>query len=330
MSTSEDILKLARELLANESQALGRMVEALDEEFVQAVHQIHRCEGRVIATGIGKAGIVARKVAATLASTGSPADYLHPTDALHGDLGRVSAHDIVLAFSNSGTTEEILSLVGPLKNIGAKTIAVTAGAESPLARHADIVLDYGTVAEAGPLGLAPTTSTTVMMALGDALAMSVLKERDFTPEEFARYHPAGNLGRSLMRVEEVMRSGDALPLIFEGSSLEEAVEMMTSTPGRPGCVVIVDDTGAFAGIYTDGDLRRHLLETENGGPLNLSQAVGEVMTREAITVHPLSLVGEAQRLLRERRIDQLAVLDDNSRPVGLFDVQDLLGVHGLA
>ena len=331
MAEDNDILAGARALLAAESEALGLLGAALDEDFVRAVRLTVACEGRVVTTGIGKAGIIARKIAGTLASTGTPSDFLHPTEALHGDLGRVSARDLVLALSNSGTTEELLRLVGPLKDIGTRLVAITAAADSPLARHADVVLDYGRVTEACPLGLAPTTSTTVMLALGDALAMAVLSERAFTPEEFARFHPAGHLGRSLMRVEEVMRRGEALPSLPAGASLAAAIERMTSTPGRPGAVVIVHRDGSLAGFYTDGDLRRSLLHASERGAWDmLSRPIDEVMTAKPTSVRPEALVGEALRLLRERKIDQLPVVDAGGLAVGLLDIQDLLDVRALS
>ena len=331
MASDHDILEGARALLGAESQALGLLRESLDADFVKAVRLLSACEGRVVTTGIGKAGIIARKIGATLASTGTPSDYLHPSEALHGDLGRVTRRDVVLALSNSGTTEELLRLVGPLKDIGVPLLAITADAHSPLGRHAELVLDYGRVTEACPLGLAPTTSTTVMLALGDALAMAVLSERNFTPEEFARFHPAGNLGRSLMRVEEVMRKGASLPLVPAGASVVQAVERMTTTPGRPGAVLVVRPDGTFAGFYTDGDLRRNLLaaRAKNDFAL-LNRPIDEVMTAAPTSVRPGALVGEALRLLRERQIDQLPVVDEQRRPVGLLAIQDLLAIRALS
>ncbi len=325
MASDQDILAGARALLDAETAALSLLGATLDADFIRAVRLLAGCEGRVVMSGIGKAGIIARKIGATLASTGTPSDYLHPAEALHGDLGRVTRHDVVLALSNSGTTAELLRLVGPLKDIGAKLVAITADADSPLGRHADVVLDYGRVTEACPLGLAPTTSTTVMLALGDALAMAVLSERRFSHEEFARFHPGGDLGRSLLRVEEVMRRGEMLPTISAGSSLAQAVERMTSTPGRPGAVIVVATDGRFAGIYTDGDLRRNLLAARAKNDFGmLSAPIDEVMTEKPASVRPEQLVSEARRILRERKIDQLPVVDDDGRAVGLLDVQDLL------
>ncbi len=330
MTDDQDILAGARELLAAESRALAVLEKTLDGDFVRAVKLLAACEGRVVTTGIGKAGIIARKLGATLASTGTPSDFLHPTEALHGDLGRVTGADVVLALSNSGTTEEILRLVGPLRELGAKLVAVTADPGSPLANHADVVLDYGEVAEVCPLGLAPTTSTTVMLALGDALAMEVLKQRAFSTEEFARFHPGGNLGRSLMRVEEVMRKGESLPLVRAGASLAEAVEAMTATPGRPGAVLVVDGDGRFQGFYTDGDLRRCLLTAQETGRFDMmGRPIDEVMTRDPITIRPEELVAAGLRMLRERQIDQLGVVDADGRAVGLLDIQDLLNIRAL-
>ena len=329
MATDKDILDGARALLGAEAEALGLLREVLDADFIRAVRLLAACEGRVVTTGAGKAGIIARKIAGTLASTGTPSDYLHPGDALHGDLGRVTRRDVVLALSNSGTTEELLRLVGPLKDLGVPLLVLTADARSPLGRHADVVLDYGRVTEACPLGLAPTTSTTVMLALGDAVAMAVLSERNFTPEEFARFHPAGNLGRSLMRVEEVMRKGEALPLLASGSTLAQAVERMTSTPGRPGAVLVVKPGDVFVGLYTDGDLRRGLLQARTDGWSMLDRPIDEFMTASPTTVRPSALVGEALRLLRDRQIDQLPVVDEARRAVGLLDIQDLLAIRAL-
>jgi len=327
----QDILADARELLAAESGALSLMRETLDDDFVRAVRLILECSGRVVTTGIGKAGIIARKIGATLASTGTPSDFLHPVEAIHGDLGRVTRRDVVLALSNSGTTSEILRLVGPLRDIGAHIVAITSDVHSPLGEHSNVVLDYGHVTEACPLGLAPTTSTTVMLALGDALAMAISKERNLSPEEFARFHPGGNLGRSLMRVEEVMRRGEALPTVTSGTSLAAAVEVMTSTPGRPGAVLVVDGDARFAGFYTDGDLRRNLLEARDAGSFDmLSRPIDEVMTKAPVTIGPEQLVGDALRVLRERKIDQLAVVDAERRAVGLLDIQDLLDIRALA
>lgn len=331
MADDDQILHGARELLAAESQALALMTETLDGDFVRAVRLLLACEGRVVLTGIGKAGIIARKISATLASTGTPSDFLHPAEAIHGDLGRVTSRDVLLALSNSGTTEELLRLLGPVRSLGAQVVAITASEGSPLGENADIVLDYGHVTEACPLGLAPTTSTTVMLALGDALAMAVLSERNFSSEEFARFHPGGNLGRSLMRVDEVMRKDDALPLVPSGCSLAEAVKAMTSTPGRPGAVLVTDAAGLFAGLYTDGDLRRSLLEGADSGDASLlARPIDELMTRDPVTIRPDELVGTGLRVLRERRIDQVPVVDETGRPVGLLDIQDLLTIRALA
>ncbi len=331
MTDDQDILSGARELLAAEAEALSLLEKSLDGDFVRGAKLLAACEGRVVTTGIGKAGIIARKIGATLASTGTPADFLHPAEALHGDLGRVTRADVVLALSNSGTTDEILRLVGPLRDVGASIVAITAEGSSPLAQHADVVLDYGKVTEVCPLGLAPTTSTTVMLALGDALAMEVLKLRKFSTEEFARFHPGGNLGRSLMKIEEVMRQGERLPLVQAGATLAEAVEAMTTTPGRPGSVLVVGQDGRFQGFYTDGDLRRCLLNAQETGNYDMMiKPIDEVMTRDPITLGPQDLVAAGLHILRERQIDQLGIVDEHGKPVGLLDIQDLLNIRALS
>jgi arabinose-5-phosphate isomerase len=331
LTDDQDILAGARELLAAEAQALSMLEKSLDGDFVKAARLLAACKGRVITTGIGKAGIIARKIGATLASTGTPADFLHPAEALHGDLGRVVRDDVVIALSNSGTTEEILRLVGPLRDVGVSLVAITADSGSPLAQHADVVLAYGEVTEVCPLGLAPTTSTTVMLALGDALAMEVLKLREFSTEEFARFHPGGNLGRSLMKVEEVMRKGDSLPLVRSGASLAEAVEAMTTTPGRPGSVLVVGSDGRFKGFYTDGDLRRCLLTAQETGNFDMMiRPIDDVMTINPVTIGPRELVANGLRMLRERQIDQLGVVDEHGKTVGLLDIQDLLNMRVLS
>jgi arabinose-5-phosphate isomerase len=331
LTDDQDILAGARELLAAEAQALSMLGESLDTDFARAARLLAACEGRVVTSGVGKAGIIARKIGATLASTGTPADFLHPTEALHGDLGRVTPRDLVLALSNSGNTEEILRLVGPLRDVGVSLVAITANRESPLAQHADIVLAYGAITEVCPLGLAPTTSTTVMLALGDALAMEVLKLRAFSTEEFARFHPGGNLGRSLMKVDEVMRKGESLPIVRSGATLAEAVGIMTTTPGRPGSVLVVGEDARFQGFYTDGDLRRCLLTAQQTGNLDMMlEPIDKFMTKEPITIGPHELVADGLRLLRERQIDQLGVVDDTGKPVGLLDIQDLLNMRVLS
>jgi arabinose-5-phosphate isomerase len=316
-------LAYAREVLAVESAAVAAVAEHLGEELCEAIEAILGCAGRVVVTGLGKPGFVAQKLSATLASTGTPSLYLHPAEAAHGDLGRVLAGDVVLALSHSGETEEILRLLPALKAIDVQVIAMTGAPQSGLARAADITLSIGPISEACPLGLAPTASSIALLALADALAMAVLKARPFTPEEYARLHPGGALGKKLMKVAEIMRAGDANPLVAATAPISEALAVMTRTPGRPGATNVIRDDGVLVGIFTDGDLRR-LIE---GGDPDLSRPVEAVMGRRPRTAQPDQLVSEAAELLRDAKIDQLPVVDEAGRPVGLLDVQDLLAAR---
>ncbi len=312
---------MAREVILQEARTLQTLAERLEEEpFSRAVDLIVQCRGRVVVSGMGKAGLIARKISATLSSTGTPSLYLHPAEAVHGDLGRVLEEDVVLILSNSGETEEVVRLLDPVKRIGASIVALTGNKDSTLARWADIVLDLGTIDEAGG-GFAPTASTTAMLALGDALALAVQKERNFAPEDLIKFHPGGYLGRSLLKVKEIMRSGEKTPLVHEEDPVKDVVLVMTTTPGRPGAAIVVDGMGRLTGIFTDGDLRRRLLE---GPPGFLERPIKEVMTRDPKRIDGEKLVSEAHQVLRNYRIDQIPVVDDRDRPVGILDVQDIL------
>jgi arabinose-5-phosphate isomerase len=315
---ARDLVEYGRTVVAAEARAIGAV--QLGAAFAKAVEWILGCKGRVVVTGMGKPGFVAQKISATLASTGTPSLYVHPAEAAHGDLGRIARDDVVIALSNSGETEEILRLVPSLRRIGARIVALTRDSANPLARAADLVVPIGNVEEACPMGLAPTASTAVLLALGDALAMTVLAERPFDREEYALYHPGGKLGRGLMKVGELMRAGDANPVVAETAPLREAVAVMTETPGRPGAASVVDAAGRLVGIFTDGDLRR-LVEH---GETDFTRPVSSVMGRGPRTVRPEGLVVDAARVLRQARIDQVPVVDGEGRPVGLLDVQDLL------
>ena len=318
------LLAHAVEVARTEAAALTRLAERLDSTFVRAVDLVLGCRGQVVVTGMGKAGIIGQKVSATLASTGTPSFYLHPAEALHGDLGRLRRDDLVLALSNSGETQEVNVVVAAARKLGASVIAMTGRPDSTLARASDALLEIGRVEEACPMRLAPTASTTAMLALGDALAMVVLGERDFGPRDYARFHPAGSLGRRLMTVAEVMRTGEALPLVSAGTSVLDALLQTRKTPGRPGAALIVDGDGRLAGIFTDGDLRRLL---ERGDTSALQNPVDAHMARSPKVLAPDQLAEDAHRLLRDHRIDQAPVLDAARRPVGLVDVQDLLDVE---
>ncbi len=314
----KDLVEHGRTVLAAEAAAIQAV--KLDESFAEAVRAILDCKGRVVVTGMGKPGFVAQKISATLASTGTPSLYVHPAEAAHGDLGRIAKDDLVIALSNSGETEEILRLLPALKKIGARIVAVTRDRANPLARGADLVVAIGNVEEACPMGLAPTASTAVLLAVGDALAMAVLAVRPFDREEYALFHPGGKLGRGLMKVHELMRGADASPVVREDQPLSAAVAVMTETPGRPGATSVVDAAGRLVGIFTDGDLRR-LVEH---GETDFARPVSSAMGRNPRTVRPDGLVVDAARILRQARIDQVPVVDADGRPVGLLDVQDLL------
>ncbi len=319
--SQDDRLARAAEVIKLEARTIANLEGLLDERFLAAVDRIVACPGMLVVTGMGKAGLVGAKISATFASTGTPSLALHPAEALHGDLGRIRDSDLVLALSNSGETEEIKALIPRARKIGAGVIAMTGVPDSALGRAADCVLDIGQVDEACPLGLAPTASTSAMLALGDALAMVVLAERGFSREDYAQVHPSGSLGRKLMQVREVMRTDEELPLAKIGTPITEVILTMSRTKGRPGAAILVDEDGRMRGIFTDGDLRR-LLET--GPPSRLDAPVDEFMARSPTIARPDQLVEEAERLLRENKKDQLPVVDDEGRPVGLLDVQDIL------
>ncbi|MSR61797.1 MAG: KpsF/GutQ family sugar-phosphate isomerase [Planctomycetes bacterium] len=315
-----DRLARAAEVIRLEAQTIAGLVERLDGGFEEAVDRILACRGMVIVTGMGKAGLVGAKLSATLASTGTPSIALHPTEAMHGDLGRIRPDDIVLVLSNSGETEELRTLLPHVRRIGAAILTITGEPESSIAKLSDCLLDLGPVDEACPLGLAPTASTSAMMALGDALAMVVLAERGFGREEFARFHPSGALGRKLMKVSEIMRTGAELPLVPLGTRVKDVLLTMSRTPGRPGAALIVDGAQHLVGIFTDGDLRR-LLERDHN---QIGRAVDEFMGRAPKTIGPDAFLDDAERLLRAHKIDQIAVVDAAGKAVGLVDVQDLL------
>jgi arabinose-5-phosphate isomerase len=273
---------------------------------------------------MGKAGFVAQKISATLSSIGFPSFYLHPAEAVHGDLGRFTSNDLALLLSNSGETSELVRLLPTLKERGSHIISITSSRGSTLGKHSDIVIETGRFPEAGPLGLAPTTSTTVMMSLGDALAMALVNRRGFTKEEFAAFHPGGDLGRSLMLVSDIMRTGDSCCVVHESVETKKALHLITETKGRPGAASIVNDAGTIVGVFTDGNLRRCLeRDTEF-----LQKPIGELCSRTPITITPDRLAQEAARIIQERKIDQLMVVDERNTPVGLIDIQDLLA-HGM-
>ncbi|MBI3267839.1 MAG: KpsF/GutQ family sugar-phosphate isomerase [Planctomycetes bacterium] len=313
-------LEYARTILRAEAAAILSLLDRVDDNFPRAVGLLLECRGRIVVMGMGKTGIVGRKISATLSSTGAPSLFLHPAEAYHGDLGRVVREDVVLVLSNSGETDEIVRLLPLLRRIGARIVAMTGNARSTLGRNCDVLLDLGQIPEACPLGLAPTASTTALLALGDALALCVLKERGFNQEQYAFFHPGGDLGRKLLKVRELMRTGEKNPVVGEEEPVQRV--LLAITGARAGAVSVVGRDGRLAGIFTDGDLRRHVEDR----PDLLHVPVRTVMTRTPVTIGPERLASEAVLLLKERRIDELPVVDDAGRPVGMLDVQDLLGV----
>ncbi len=318
-----DDLSYAREILSLEAAAIEAVRDRLGPSFLAALDLLERCRGQVVVTGVGKSGIVGQKISATLASTGTPSFFLYSAEAFHGDLGRIREHDVVLALSHSGETEEVVRLVPLLRRLGVPYIAVTADPASRLGRDADVVLALGRLSEADPHGLAPTSSTTATLAIGDALALSASRRRRFTVEEYALFHRGGALGRKLLRVREIMRTGDRLPAVREGVSVREALATISGPGGRnAGAALVVDGDGRLLGIFTDGDLRRHLQE----GVGFLDGPVDAVMTRHPKTVGLDMLVAEAQSLMKRHKIDEVPVVDGSGRPVGVLDVQDLLEV----
>jgi arabinose-5-phosphate isomerase len=310
---------IAKKVLKIERDAITKLIRRIDDNFEKVVRMICRIEGRVIVTGMGKPGFVAQKISATLSSTGTPSLYLHPAEALHGDLGRVTKDDCVIALSNSGETEEIIKLLPILKKIGCKLIAMVGNRGSTLAKTSDFVLDLSVEREACPLGLAPTTSTTAMLAFGDALAVALLDRKGFKEKDFAFFHPGGILGkRLLLRVGDIMRRDRANPIVREDALIKKV--LVAITRARAGSASVVDLKGRLVGIFTDGDLRRHL-ETD---PDLIKRRVRDVMTKNPTVIGSQKLAAEGLNILQSKKIDEIPVVDDKRRPIGLLDVQDIL------
>jgi arabinose-5-phosphate isomerase len=314
----DDVLKAARRVLEVEADAVRALGDRLDERFVRAVGLLEACQGRVVVIGIGKSGLVAKKIAATLAATGTAALFLHPAEAVHGDLGMLVRGDVAMALSNSGETDELLALLPAIKRLGVPLIALTGAPGSRLARHADLVLDVSVREEACPLNLTPTASTTAALALGDALAVALLLRRGIGAEDFARVHPGGALGRRLIRVEELMHRGDELPRVGVEASLAEVVAEMTAK--RLGCTAVVDRDGVLVGIVTDGDVRRAAQRTDG----TLPRAVTALMSRSPKTVGRTELAAAALALMERHAITQLLIVDAAGRPDGILHLHDLL------
>ena len=315
-------LEVAARVLRDEAEAILKLIDRLDTSFEDAVNLISCSSGRVILTGMGKSGHIAKKVSATMASTGTPSFFLHPAEGIHGDLGMVTAQDVIIAYSNSGETGEILNIIPSVKRIGAKMIAVVGNVNSTLAKNSDVVLYAGAEKEADSLGLAPTSSTTAALALGDALAVTLMEKMHFTADNFAVFHPGGSLGRRLLlTVEMVMHKGDNNPVIFENSSIKDALFAMTDK--GLGAVSVIDENYMLQGLMTDGDVRRGL---ENG--INfLSLPVKEGMTKKPIVITPDKLAAEALHLMEKHvphPITVLPVVDNNGKSVGMIHITDLL------
>ncbi len=296
---------------------MAQLAQRLDESFERAVELLVSCGGRIIVSGMGKSGIVAQKIAATFTSTGMPSYFMHPAEAVHGDLGMIVPGDVTLILSYSGETEEIVRLVELLRRLGTGVVAMSGNRESTLARHADVHLDIAVSREACSLDLLPTASTTAAMAMGDALVVACCERRGFSPKEFARYHPGGRLGRRLVRVAQLMHVGEQIPVVRETTSMADTVREMSAK--RLGMTCVVNDTGQLVGVLTDGDLRRRLLRTERP----LAGTAGEAMTRAPVTIAPDALATEALRIMEQRKITSLPVVESDGRLQGVIQIHDL-------
>jgi arabinose-5-phosphate isomerase len=310
-------LDLARKVLRTEAAAILGLVERIDATFERAVHLLFECRGRVIVTGMGKSGIICRKLAATLSSTGTAAWFLHPAEATHGDLGALRDDDVVIALSHSGETEELLRLLESIRRLGARLIAITGDPSSTLAKAADVTLDCSIASEACPMNLVPTASTTAALALGDALAMTLLVRKGFREDQFASLHPAGKLGRRLMQVENVMHSGAAAPIVRTTTAMPDVFHEMSSK--RLGMTAVTDEGGRLVGVFTDGDLRRLMSRTADV----LTLTAGDVMTRNPITIRRNVLAVEALRVMETRKITSVIVTDADGVVDGVVQIHDL-------
>ena len=308
----------ARRVLEIEAEAIRELIPRLDESFDRAVQTLLECGGRVVATGMGKSGIIAQKISATLSSTGTPSLFLHPAEATHGDLGRIVKGDVLLAVSNSGDTEELLTLADWVKRLGGRLVALTGNPRSPLALAADVHLDVSIRAEACPLGLAPTASTTAALAMGDALGMAVLERRGFTVEDFAVLHPGGRLGKKLLRVEDLMHTGDEIPRVLPSTAMKDVLFEMTRK--RLGLTTVAEADGTLLGVISDGDLRRQM---ERHGYSLLDRKAEECMTREPVLVGRRELATSALDRLESRKITALLVTDEGGRIEGVLHLHDL-------
>ena len=316
-------LREARSIIKQEAETLLELANRLDADFCRAIEAILHARGRVVVTGIGKAGLIGQKLTATFASTGTRSQFLHPTEALHGDLGCLSHDDVVLALSNSGETQEVCDVVAAAHSMGIPCIALTSSEQSTLGSQAEVVLRLGTIREAGSQGLAPTSSTTAMLAMGDALALVLSRSRGFTPQQFALLHPGGSLGRRLRSVREVMRQESQLRIASESSTIRDIFSSNGASGRRTGAVMLVDESGCLSGLFTDSDLAR-LLEQHREGQLD--RPISEVMTKSPLTIDGDALLSQAVEMLSAKKISELPVVDDDGRPVGLIDITDVIAL----
>ncbi|MBI5056619.1 MAG: KpsF/GutQ family sugar-phosphate isomerase [Nitrospirae bacterium] len=316
----DNIIKQAKHILAIESGAVHALIDRINENFIQAIELMYLCHGKVVVTGMGKSGIIGKKIAATLASTGTPAFYLNPAEGSHGDVGVVSKGDVVIAISNSGETEEVIRILPTLKRLDIKIIAMTGNPQSTLARTSDVSLDVSVKEEACPMGLAPTASTTAALAMGDALAITLLSKKGFTEEDFAFFHPGGNLGRRLLlTVEDLMHTGDAVPVVHSDKLMKDAIIEISSK--RMGITAVMDSNSKLLGVITDGDLRRGL---EKWGENFFSLKAGDVMTYKAKTITSNVLAAKAVSVMEKYSITVLIVADEENNIKGVIHLHDLL------
>ena len=311
------ILELARRVLESEANAIGALVERIGPEFEKAVELLDSCKGRVVLTGMGKSGIICKKIAATFSSTGIPALFIHPSEAIHGDLGMIVPGDVLLAISNSGQTEELFPLLEWVKRVGVQVISLTGNIQSTLGKHSDIVLDVSVSEEACPLNLVPTASTTAALAMGDALAMCLMEKRGFRPEDFARLHPGGKLGKKLLRVSDLMRTGDQIPKVYPETSMKDVIYEISKK--GIGITTVVDRDDHVIGVISDGDLRRHL---ERDHQL-LSRKALQCMTSHPKSIEEEALATKALKIMEDQRITSLFVLDAQSHLKGVVHIHDL-------
>lgn len=317
-------LEYARQVIAAEAEAIASVGPVVNGSFAQACELVYDCTGSCIVSGIGKAGIIGQKISATLASTGTPSHFLHPAEAVHGDLGRLRENDVVIVLSYGGETDEVTRLISLVKQLGITLISITSDSDSTLGEHSDVVLCMGQMSEACPLGVAPSVSTTCMLAIGDALAFTIMKAREFSVEDYVRFHPGGSLGAKLMTVDQSMmfRPGEKLPLVEISDTIKQLLEK-TDDVKRHGAVMVVGADGTLAGIVTDADLRR--LVTKHGQEA-FDFKTGDVMTADCKRIRADALAAEATAIFHKYRIDELPVVDADNKPVGLIDVQDIVTI----